>query len=153
MSIEKWVENAKGNLVAVGDDRVIGTVYRTDDGCWSAVWNKAADRPLRLKGKRRSAEEVQDTIERAESVGIDPDKWYPPDSEWQPRKEGGHYRKLSGAIVSVKQARSGSWYATMSGALLGQGGEPTWFANEHEAMAAVDQSERRRGDRAWIRKQ
>ena len=153
MSIEKWVRNAKGKLVAVTSGRIIGTVYQTDDGCWSAVWNNATDRPLRLKGKRRSAEEVQDIIERAEAAGITPDNWYPPDNEWQSRKKGGHYRKLSGSTVSVKQAKSGSWYAAIKGGSLGQGGQPAWFTDEREAMAAVDQLRHRRGGWEWIRYQ
>jgi hypothetical protein len=154
MSIDRWVENAKGNYVAFGDGGVIGTVYRKQNGHWSAIWNGETDgMPQRLKGEYSSAEEVQEIIEQTDRDGVYPDRWYPPDCEWQPRKGGGSYRKLHGSIVSVRQARSGSWYAAMQGALLGQCGKPTWFTDQHEAMTAVDQSQHRRGGWEWIRQQ
>jgi hypothetical protein len=154
MSIDRWGENAKGNYVALGDGGVIGTVYRTQDGRWSAVWNGGAGgQPQRLKGEHWSAEEVQEIIEQTEREGMDPDEWYPPDAEWQQATKGGYYRRLLGSVVSVKQAKSGSWYATMNGALIGQRGQPMWFADEHEAMRAVDQSEHRRGGWEWISRQ
>ena len=153
MSIEKWVKNANGNYVALGHNGVIATVYETDDGCWSAVLNDVTGGPRRLKGKRGSAEDVQAIVEQTELHGLDADQWYPPDGEWQSRKEGGFYRKLSSTIVSVKQAKSGSWFAAMRGALLGHGGQPTWFATEHEAMKAVDQLEHGDNGLKWIRRQ
>jgi hypothetical protein len=154
MNIERWVKNIKGNRVALRHGVPIATVYQTDDEDWSAIWNDTADGPRRLKGKHGSAEEVQEIVEQTERDGIDPEQWYPPDSEWQPRKGGGCYRKLFGSIVSVKQAKSRAWYAAMSGGLLGQGGQPTWFATEDEAVKAVDQLEYGRScDWEWIRRQ
>jgi hypothetical protein len=154
MSIDRWIENAKGNHVALGDGRVIGTVYQTKEGRWGGVWSGEADgQPQRLKGEYWSAEEVQEIIQQTDRDGMDPDQWYPPDGEWQQAKNGGYYRRLLGSIVSVKQARSGSWYATMNGALIGQGGLPTWFADERAARAAVNQSENRGGGWEWIKRQ
>ena len=146
-------ENANGNYVALDLNGVIATVYETDDGYWSAVLNDATSGPRRLKGKRGSAEDVQRIVEHTELHGMDVDQWYPPDCEWQPRKEGGCYRKLSSSIVSVKQAKSGSWFAAMRGAQLGHGGHPTWFATEHEAVKAVEQLEHGGNGLKWIRRQ
>jgi hypothetical protein len=146
-------EERQRQLRRPGHGAVIATVYATDDGCSGAVLNDTGDGPRRLKGKHRSAEDVQEIVEQVERDGIDPDQWYPPDGEWQPRKGGGHYRKLYGSIVSVKQAKSGAWYAAMSGAMLGQRGQLMWFADEHEAMRAVDQSEHRVGGWEWIGRQ
>jgi hypothetical protein len=41
----------------------------------------------------------------------------------------------------------------MDGALIGQGGQPTWFADDHAAMRAVDQSEHQGGGWVWIERQ
>jgi hypothetical protein len=154
MSIDRWVENAKGNLVALGNGSVIGTVYRTHGGRWSGVWTGGTEgQPLRLKGEYWSPKAVQEVIERTERDGMDPDRWYPPDHKWQSAKKGGYYRRLFGSTVSVKQAKSGSWYATTNGGLLGRRGQPVWFIDGREAMAAVDQSEDRRGSWEWIRQQ
>jgi hypothetical protein len=152
MSIDRWIENAKGNHVALADGRVIGTVYQTKEGRWSGVWSGEVDgQRQRLQGEYWSVEEVQEIIEQTDRDGMDPDQWCPPDGEWQPRK--GALQGLYGSIVSVKQAKSGAWYAAMSGAMLGQRGQPMWFADEHEAMRAVDQSEHRRGGWEWISRQ
>jgi hypothetical protein len=113
MSIDRWICNAKGNFVAVAGGAVIGTVYQTEDGRWSAVWNGGAEgQAQRLKGKYRSPEVVQEIIEQTERDGMDPDEWYPPDAEWQQTKKAGYYRRLFGSVVSVKQAKSGSGLPT-----------------------------------------
>jgi hypothetical protein len=129
-------------------------VYQTNDEYWSAIWNDTADGTRRLKGKYGSPEQVQEIVEQTERDGFDPEQWYPPDGEWQPRKGGGSYRNLFGPIVSLKQAKSGAWYVAWRGALLGQGGEPTWFATEDTAAKAVDQLEYGRScDWEWIKRQ
>jgi hypothetical protein len=45
---------------------------------------------------------------------------------------------VDGATISVKQAKSGSWYAVGMDGLLGQGGRPIWFNTSDEARKAVD---------------
>jgi hypothetical protein len=137
MSIERWVENAKGNHVALRNSGIISTAYPTRHGGWSAVWaGGARGHSQRLKGEHWSLEEVQEIIEQTERDGMDPGRRYPPDREWQHSNKGGYHRRLFGSIVSVKQAKSGSWYAARNGGLLGQRGQPTWFADEREAKAA-----------------
>jgi hypothetical protein len=59
--------------------------------------------------------------------------------------------KHHGSTISVKQSRSGSWYAARAGgALLGQGGRPTWFATAAEARNAVDELAFGSGVWGWV---
>jgi hypothetical protein len=95
MSIDRWVENAKGNHVALGNGGIIGTAYPTRHGGWSAVWaGGARGHSQRLKGEHWSLEEVQEIIEQTERDGMDADRWYPPDREWQHSKKGGYQPDL-----------------------------------------------------------
>lgn len=153
--IEKWIENCKGNWVGVGFGCIHATVYAIDDGMWGAIWNGAADgRPRRLKEKFDSAEDAQAAIEVAADEGEESERWWPSDDTWMKRKGGGFYRKVEGMIVSVKQARSKSWYAVcMGGALLGQHRRPVWFTTAEEACKAVDALDAGRGNWSWIGRQ
>lgn len=149
---EKWIENSKGNWVWVGSDRVCATVYGTHDGMWGAIWNGAADgRPRRLKGKFDYAEDAREAVQIADLEGEASSKWYPPDDEWLKSKKGGYYRKVNGAIVSVKQAKSKSWYAvSMEGALLGLNNRAAWFPTAEEACKSVDEFAADIGAWHWI---
>ena len=150
---EKWIENGNGNWVWVGPDGVSATVYATHNG-WGGVWNGPADgRPRRLNAKGEDAEEGMSLIEEAVSQGDASLMWSPPDEEWKERKKGGYYRKVNGAVVSVKQARSGSWYAVHDGDLLGQSGSPMWFITAKEACTAVDDLDAGSGLWHWIARQ
>jgi hypothetical protein len=137
--MEEWIENGNGNWVWVDSDGARATVYATNNG-WGGVWNGAADgRPRRLKAKFEDAEEAIDAVESAAMEGDASPKWYPPYDEWIESKKGGCHRKVNGAVVAVKQAKSGSWYAVaMGGALLGENGGATWFPTAEEACKAVN---------------
>jgi hypothetical protein len=134
-----WRETSNGNWVLPGTDGIEATAYATSDAKWGVIWNGAPDgRPRRLKQKCDSAEEACDAAEFAMHEGEQSRRWWPPDDQWQKTKSGGAYRKLNGRVVSVKQAKSGSWYAVnWAGGLLGQGGCASWFRTEEEARAAV----------------
>ena len=106
---------------------------------WGAIWNGAPDgRPRRLKGKFDYVDDARSALELAAAEGKYSEKWYPPDGEWQTSKAGGYYRRLDGTVVSVKKAKSGAWYATLAGAVLGQQGRPTWFQAPEDAQRAVE---------------
>lgn len=148
-----WIENSNGNWVLVGNG-VEATVYSTPakmyETCdWGAVWNGAQDgKPRRLKGKYQSADEAMSALEAAITEGERSPRWWPPECEWRETKKGGYYRKHNGATISVKKAKSGSWYAiNMHGALLGQFGRSTWFCTPAEARDAVDAVSK--GSNAW----
>src|SRR5437762_7957641 len=117
-TIERWIENTNGNWVGIDGGGVRATVYTNKDGTWSAVWNGAPGETRRLNGKFSRAEEAQEALELADREGPGSQKWRPRDDEWIERKKGdGFYRKVNGVIVSVKLAKSNSWYATKEGAL------------------------------------
>ena len=134
-----WKETENGNWVLL-DDGVVATVYKAGNE-WGAVWNGAPDgKPRRLVAKLPSSDETISAAETAIAEGERSLRWWPPECDWRQNKKGdGFYRKHNGLTISVKQAKSGSWYAiNLHGALLRQGGRPTWFASAAEARNAVD---------------
>jgi hypothetical protein len=151
---EGWIENSNGNFVWVECGEVRATVYACGD-MWGGIWSGAMDgQPRRLKGKFARPEDAQAAVEKADHQGERSELWWPPDSKWLPTKKGGYYRKINGAVVSVKQSKSGSWYAVhMNGALLGQHGSPEWFSTAEEARKAVAALAAGSGTYSWIRRQ
>jgi hypothetical protein len=132
-----WVENANGNWVLL-DDGLEATVYKAGSE-WGTVWNGAPDgRARRLKAKHTTAEEAMAAAESAIAEGPNSIKWWPPDEQWQQSQKGGYYRKHDGQLISVKKAKTGSWFATSGNASLGRYGRMTWFRTPEEARAAVD---------------
>jgi hypothetical protein len=79
-------------------------------------------------------------VKDAIAEGEDDPRWEALECGWKKTKKGGgYYRKQEGMTISVKQAKSGSWYAVnMVGALLGQAGRTTWFPTAEQAREAVD---------------
>src|SRR5581483_7608862 len=161
MAIDNWSTDERGNLIAVREGEPVGRVFCRfyDEGTpkqWGAVWFGASDnctRSLKKPG-RRSAEELKEVLEAAEAGFFNPDQWRR-DDDWQ-RDQAGYYQVDQSTEgreirVSIKKARSGSWYVTHSwGGLLGQGNRPTWFRHEREAMKAFDDLVRRRGSWRWV---
>jgi hypothetical protein len=140
MSDCDWRETGNGNWVLPAIEGIEATVYAASESKWGVVWNGARDgQPRRLKQKFDSAEDACHAAEAAMHEGEQSLRWWPTDDQWQKAKKGGAYRKLNGLVVSVKQAKSKSWYAVNSvGGLLGQGGRASWFGTEDEARAAVN---------------
>jgi hypothetical protein len=148
-----WKETENSNWVLL-DDGVVATVYKTGDE-WGAVWNGAPDgKPRRLKAKLPSSDETISAAEAAIAESERSLRWWPPECDWRQNKKGnGFYRKHNGMTISVKQAKSGSWYTMRDGALLGQGGRPTWFATAAEARNAADCFANGIGAWTWVRHQ
>jgi hypothetical protein len=145
-------ENENGNWVLAFDGSVEATVYATADGQWGAIWNGASDgKARRLKGKYDQANHACDAVDLAIEEGEKSLRWWPTDDQWQMAKKGGFYRKINGLTVSVKQAKSGSWFAVnAAGGFLGKNGRPTWFSTEKEALAAVDTLAVSGGGWRWV---
>jgi hypothetical protein len=136
---DRWVENDNGNLVWICSGEVIATVFTYSDESWGAVWNGSEDsEPRFLKARCDSAEEALSLLEDAIEEGDESPMWWPLGNQWTQSKKGSFYRKVDGAIISVKQAKSGSWYAVGMDGMLGQGGRPMWFNSAAEARKAVD---------------
>jgi hypothetical protein len=135
---EGWTENSKGNWVLRDDGDLEATVYKAGSE-WGTVWNGARDGSARrLKAKHATAEEAMAAAESAIAEGSNSIKWWPPDEQWQQSQKGGYYRKHDGQLISVKKAKSGSWFATNGSASLGRYGRTAWFPTAEEARAAVD---------------
>jgi hypothetical protein len=148
--LDRKTETENGNWVLL-DDGLVATVYKAGDE-WGAVWNGAPDgKPRRLPGKRPSSDETIAAAEAAIAEGERGLRRWPPECDWRQNKKGdGFYRMHNGLTISVKQAKSGSWYAiNLHGALLGQGGRPTWFAAAAEARNAVDRFADGTGTWTW----
>src|SRR5207249_865959 len=97
---------------------------------------------------------ARSAMESAAQEGADSSMWWPPEDQWRKTKKGGYYRLLNGATVSVKQAKSGAWYAvSMTGCLLGESTVPTWFVTSEGARNAVDEAARGSTRWSWIRPQ
>lgn len=134
-----WVENNNGNWVWIYGGEVIATVFTYSDESWGAVWSGSGDgEPRFLKARCNSAEEAQSLLEDAIEEGDGSSLWWPANNQWTESKKGSYYRKVDGATISVKQAKSGSWYAAGIDGVLGQGGRPMWFKTAEEACKAVD---------------
>jgi hypothetical protein len=146
-----WRETNNGNWVLI-DGVLQATVYATEGSLWGGIWNGAGDgKARRLKEKCDSAEEACRAVESAIEEGESSLRWWPPDDTWAARKDGGCYRKLNGLVISVKQAKSKSWYVVNSaGALLGRSGRAAWFPTEGEARDAANASAAGVGDWGWV---
>jgi hypothetical protein len=147
-----WIETSNGNWVLPGDGGIEATVYAAGSE-WGANWNGAPDgKRRRLKAKYSSSEEAIAAVETAIAEGANSMKWWPPDEQWLQTKAGGHYRKLNGSMVSVKKAKSGSWFVTNGSASLGRHGSTTWFATDAEARSAFDAFAGGSDEWQWIRR-
>jgi hypothetical protein len=147
---EDWRENSNGNWLLIEDGKLEATVYAAGSE-WGSVWNASDGRARRLKAKHQTAEEAMTATEAAIAAGPSSIFWWPPDDQWQTTKKGdGFYRKHSGQLISVKQAKTGSWFATNGTASLGRYGRTTWFPTAAEARAAVDALARGEGEWHWV---
>jgi hypothetical protein len=128
----EWTTNSKDNKVLLDYDSVIATVFHKEDDTWGAVINGQL-----LVG---SADSAEDMMEHVQEVLLQPDKarYVPPKGAWLRSKAGGYYKRTVGGTVSVKQAKSGSWYATSQAGMLPSPEKPRWFATAAEAMRFAD---------------
>ena len=136
-----WFENDRGNHVWWIDGEARATVYLAGNDMWAAVWNGAADgNPRRLKQQFDDADDAMEAVETADEKGEDSPLWFPPDGGWiETKDKKGFYRKVDGTIFSVKQAKSGSWFAATAGGMLGQNGKIRWHRTIDDARQSVDE--------------
>jgi hypothetical protein len=127
--MHEWNENSNGNYVYVIDTDDIMTVFKNRDGDWVGVY-----RDRFTKGSFDTAEEamkVMDSVLEGDTSMLRA----PPIRGWIKNKAGsGFHRRTRGGVVSVKQSKSGSWYAIINGSLLGD----EWFKSPEAAKTAVD---------------
>ena len=133
-------ETKNGNYVLAEDDGVQATAFEKD-GEWGGIWKGAGDKARLLRAMCDSAGEAIDLMEKASREGAQSRRWWPRAETWTPKKDKkGFYRRTrSGAVVSIKQASSGGWFAThVERGILGRGGRPEWFPSADQVMLAVD---------------
>ena len=123
----EWHQTPKGNYTSF-DFGSPYTVFRNEDGEWQVV----------------HADEFShaqfDTAETAKAAVEDhlrgdyPLAFKSRTSGWRAAKKGGYYRVTRRGIATVKQTKTGSWFAIVAGELI----EGMWFPNREEAQAYVD---------------
>lgn len=123
-----WTENNNGNFVAEDDDCEKITVFLDKNGRWRGI----RDEHITDCGYA-TAEAAMSAIDKKE---VDFVKIRPraDTTDWKPAKKGGIYRLQHRHIITVKQAKSGSWYVSVDGKLV----ENNWFQSADLAARCAD---------------
>ena len=120
----EWTEKDNGNYIYILDSSVMTVFKKKGSVGWGGVYEDDF-----LKGSYDTPEEAQKELERFVFKGESRLAKSIP-SGWQASKNGGYYRNIPSGIVSVKKAKSGSWYITgPQGTIL----ENTWLETAEEA--------------------
>ncbi len=125
----EWHQSLKGNFTTFDYGHAY-TVFRNRDNLWQVAHQEAFSRQM-----FESVEEAKSAAE-SHSLGIDVLDFRSPERGWQATKQGGFYRRARDGIDTVKQAKSGSWFATHNGELF----EGLWFDSREEAQAYLDRN-------------
>jgi len=122
-----WTENSNGNFVTE-DDHFKTTVFLDKRGQWRGI----RDEHITDSGYE-TAEEAMAAID---SEQVDFIKFRPrvDTTDWKPAKRGGFYRLRNDRIITVKQARTGTWYVSVDGRLV----EGYWLKSSEAAIRCAD---------------
>ena len=126
-----WLENDNGNYVYVIDSDDVMTVYERN-GLWFGVY----DNHFTAEGFKNS-EQAMTVMEKAvleDSLDLLVER-NPRPTGWLKTKTGGFQRYRNGCTMTVKQAKSGSWYLVINQNML----KDNWFKTVEEAMNKGDQ--------------
>jgi len=140
----EWKETANGNFVGIYDDEFVATVFsKAGGGVWQIIIN--GDGVGRIVAEEAFAD-PDDAMERAEEVLAGADctlvvlkpNASPGTTDWKQQKTVANGaptfgRKQDGVGVSVKKAKSGSWFYNVHGSAP-QG----WYDSAEGAMQAFD---------------
>ena len=127
----EWNENDNGNYVYVIDSDDVMTVYERN-GQWFGVYDnrfteeglKTAEQAMTIMEKAVLEDRLDMLVERN-----------PRPSGWMKTKTGGFQRYRNGCNLTVKQAKSGSWYLVINQTML----KDKWFKTAEAAMSQGDQ--------------
>jgi len=123
-----WTENNNGNYVAEDEDYEKITVFIDKTGQWRGIREERI-----TEFGYPTAEEAMSAIEKNQvdfvRIRVRADT-----TDWRPAKKGGFYRLRHDQIITVKQAKSGSWYISIQGKLV----ENRWFQTSEEAARCAD---------------
>jgi hypothetical protein len=127
--MNEWQENSKGNYVYVIEADDLMSVFKNRDGEWAGAYQNRF-----TKGTFVSAEKAMRAMEPildGELSMLKP----PIERGWLRNKGGSGFHRLTpDGILSVKESKTGKWYATIFGNLL----KNHWFDTAQAAKAEVD---------------
>ena len=127
----EWNENDNGNYVYVIDSDDFMTVYERN-GEWFGVYdNRFTDEGF------KTAEQAMTVMEKAvleDRLDILVERNSRP-TGWLKTNTGGFQRHRNGGTMTVKQAKSGSWYLVINQIML----KDKWFKTSVAAMSQGDQ--------------
>jgi hypothetical protein len=123
-----WTENNNGNYVAEDEDYEKVTVFIDKRGQWRGIREERI-----TEFGYSTAEEAMSAIDKKQ-VDFVKIRAKADTTDWKPAKKGGFYRLRHAQIITVKQARNGSWYISIEGKLV----ENRWFQSSKEAARCAD---------------
>lgn len=128
--MSEWRENSNGNYVYVIDCNEVMTVFMLEgkwfgahDDCFTKT---GFDDPVKAMTKMEQAvlEGQPGLLERRNRAK----------SEWHRTKSGSYQRYTGKHVLTVKQAKSGSWFVVVDQVIL----KDQWFSLAEEAMLQAD---------------
>jgi len=124
-----WDENSNGNYVYSISKGDVMTVYKKQDGEWAGIYDGKF-----LRGSYDDPEEAKELMERWVMDG-DLSLSVSPQIGWKKSKVGSYYKNGLGGMTSVKQAKSGKWFISISGNLV----RDVWLNSAEEAMRKANE--------------
>lgn len=126
--MSSWQENMNGNYTYPLRSDGVMTIY-SKNGDWRGIYEGRGTR-----GSFDTPEEAMDIMERAVLYG-ESHLLKEMDSGWRRDKNGGYYRVSKAGLLSIKQARTGKWYGSISGRLV----KDQWFDSAEEAKQYLNE--------------
>lgn len=128
--MSEWRENPNGNYVYVLDSDEVMTVYDRNgewfgvyDDCFTEEGFSDPEKAMALMERAVLDEETGLLVRRR-----------PIATGWRQTKSGNYHRVRSDCTLTVKRAKSGSWYLVIDQTLL----EGRWFGSAKEAKRYGD---------------
>ena len=126
-----WRENSNGNYVYVLDTDHVMTVFERA-GLWFGVYdNRFTEDGMNTPEKAMAFMEQAVLNEKLHLLV----KRTPIPTGWRSTKTGGFHCHRNGGTMTVKQAKSGSWYLLENQTMV----QGKWFKTAEEAMSEGDQ--------------
>lgn len=126
-----WRENSNGNYVYVLDTDHVMTVFERA-GLWFGVYDNRFTEDGMSTPEKAMAFMEQAVLNEKLHLLV---KRTPIPTGWRSTKTGGFHCHRNGGTMTVKQAKSGSWYLLENQTMV----QGKWFKTAEEAMSEGDQ--------------
>ena len=126
-----WRENSNGNYVYVLDTDHVMTVFERA-GLWFGVYDNRFTEDGMSTPEKAMAFMEQAVLNEKLHLLV---KRTPIPTGWRSTKTGGFHCHRNGGTMTVKQAKSGSWYLLENQTIV----QGKWFKTAEEAMSEGDQ--------------